>query len=65
MDCQSWLENLLTENECVLCEHVRQQAKEQGFSKKQLKEAREALGVKTFHQFDEGPTENWFWYLED
>lgn len=36
-----------------------------GVSQAELKEARKALGVKTFHQFDEdGDTQNWFWYLE-
>ena len=64
MDCKSWLESFLGE-EPKLCDAVKLAAVENGFTRKQLKEARHALGVKTFHQFDKGPTPNWFWYLED
>lgn len=64
-NCEKWLLELLTKNECVLVEDVREQAKQQGFKKSELKEARKTLNVKTFHQFDEdGATENWFWHLE-
>lgn len=64
MNCIEWLKKLLSEQECVLCEIVRAAARKAGYSKKELKEARNKLGVKTHHQFDEfGETPNYFWYL--
>lgn len=63
--CKKWLYERLKNGEWVLCDLIRNEAKEKGFTKKQLKEARAILGVKTFHQFDDqGPTPNWFWRLE-
>lgn len=65
MGCQEWLKKYLTdEGGFVLCDRVREEAKKMGFSRRDLKAARECLGVKTFHQFDEcGATDNWFWRL--
>ncbi len=63
--CEKWLFDLLSKEDSVLCDIVRAESKIRGFSRRQLKEARKSLGVKTFHQFDEyGPTPNWFWYLD-
>lgn len=63
--CDSWLRLQLQDKEMHLCDDIRKVAKKRGFTKKELKIAREVLGVKTFHQFDEdGPTPNYFWYLE-
>lgn len=64
MDCKTWLKNELSNGIPVLCDTVRNNAKEQGFSKKQLREARAILGVRTFHQIDDDSSVNWFWYLE-
>lgn len=64
IDCSVWLKKFLN-CEIRLCENVRAAAKENGYTKAELKQARKEIGVKTFHQFREnGPTENWFWYLE-
>jgi hypothetical protein len=55
----------LKAEEWTLCDIVRAEAKKSGFTRQELKEARKALGVKTFHQFDEvGATPNWFWKWE-
>ena len=65
MRCEEWLKEKLNGGELHLCEDIRAAARKKGFSQAELKEARKALGVKTFHQFDEdGDTQNWFWYLE-
>lgn len=65
MECARWLKEYLDREGCVLWTEVRNAAKRAGYSKKDLKVARELIGVKTYHQFDEGKdTENWFWYLE-
>lgn len=64
-NCVSWLLEILQDGKIHLCDDVRSQAKKEGFSSRELKQARKKCGVKTFHQFDEyGATENWFWYLE-
>ena len=65
MQCRTWLKKYLAdEGGFVLCDTVREEAKKMGFSRRDLKAAREYLGVKTFHQFDEyGATDNWFWCL--
>lgn len=64
-NCVDWLREKLSDEELHLCEMVREEARQKGYSKAALKNARKSLGVKTFHQFDEdGATLNWFWYLE-
>ena len=63
MDCKEWLEKQLSGCDAVLCDTIRACAKEQGFTKKQLKEARAILGVKTYHQLNDDADTNWFWYL--
>lgn len=63
-DCKKWITNFLKSQNGALVEDVRMEAKKQGFSKGELKLSRKEIGVKTFHQFDEGgQTPNWFWYL--
>lgn len=65
-DCDSWLKLQLQDKEMHLCDDIRKAAKKRGFTNKELKIARKVIGVKTYHQFDEdGPTPNYFWYLED
>ena len=62
--CADWLQEYLQDGMC-LCEDVREAERKQGFTKKELQRARDEIGVKTFHQWDElGQTPNWFWYLE-
>lgn len=66
MSCTEWLKEKLADGELHLCEWIREVAKQEGFTKSELKRARAELGVRTFHQFDEaGETPNWFWYLEE
>lgn len=63
-DCEEWLFEKLKDGEWVLSDDVRSEAKAKGFTKKLLKDARKALKVTTFHQFDEvGAAQNWFWRL--
>lgn len=65
MDCEKWLFELLADLDYHLCDDVREKAQKAGYTKKELKDARKSLCVKTYHQFDEeGATPNWFWYLE-
>jgi len=64
--CLEWLREFLQVEGCVLCDVVREEALNMGYTRQELKEARRQLKVKTYHQFDEsGPTPNYFWYLED
>lgn len=60
--CEKWLNDFLKQYDIVLCDTVRDGANKMGFTRKQLKEARKALGVKTTHLIN-GDSENWFWYL--
>lgn len=60
MDCKEWLKEFLSSKDFVLCDIVKAEANQHGFSKKQLREARVLLGIKTFKR-----SENWFWYLEE
>ena len=62
MECKRWLYELLKNGKQYSCEVVRRKAKQEGFSKKELKEARYELGVKTIHVAE--PYEDWYWYLE-
>lgn len=65
LECEIWLAQLLSDGEMHLCDDIRYAAKEKGFTGKSLKSARKNLKVRAHHQFDEdGPTGNWFWYLE-
>lgn len=64
-DCVKWLESRLR---CgiTLCENTRAAAQEAGFTGAELKAARKALGVKTWHQVDrDASIEHWFWYLPE
>lgn len=67
MNCEEWLRQRLTGEEFLLCDHVREEAKQQGFSRKQLKEARKKIGVKTSNDWAcwEDGAKNWYWYLEE
>lgn len=66
IDCEQWLYELLKNEGHCLCNLVRDEAKNQGYSKAELKAARKKLGVKTWHQFevDGSSTQNWFWFLD-
>lgn len=62
--CGDWLRGKLADGEIHLCDDIRRQARNRGFTQTELKQARKAVGVKTFHLFDEeGATSNWYWYL--
>lgn len=57
-----WLNTRFQREESILCARLREEATALGITKKQLKAARQRLGTRTWHQFDEGgATENWFW----
>lgn len=63
-ECEKWLFEMLKKDEMILVQTIREKAKQEKFSKIDLKAARKSLGVKTFHQFDEKEaTDNWFWHL--
>ena len=59
--CAEWLKDFIGTDGCEY-QFVKEHAFEEGFTKKELKEARRELGVKTRHLTDED-VENWFWYL--
>lgn len=63
--CLYWLYLRLKDEPFVLCDTIREEAKAQGYTKKQLKEARKILGVTTFNDWaaNEGDPLNWFWEL--
>ena len=65
-ECKKWLADYLKRQAGALVEDTRAEAKKKGFTKLDLKTARKELGVKTFHQFDEGgQAPNYFWYLKE
>lgn len=64
-NCVQWLKWYLSAGASE-CGAVRDAAREAGYSMAELKAARQALRVKTWHQVDtlESPrVDNWFWYL--
>lgn len=64
--CEKWLFDFLTSQGLTRCEVIRGEAVKLGFTKKDLKAARKALGVKCWNDFDiNGETLNWFWYLPE
>ncbi len=64
--CEEWLYGKLVGHGEVLSDDIRSAARQAGFTRAELKAARKALNVKTFHQFDgDTETRNWFWYLEE
>lgn len=65
MDCVEWLKTGLEGKDIILCDEIRRKSREAGFSKKELREARALLGVKTWHQINEDSDVNWFWYLPE
>ena len=65
--CSEWLKGYLSAGMSE-CNGVREAAETAGFTRRELKSAREELGVKTWHQVDkEGYSriDNWFWYLPE
>ena len=61
-----WIRGYLSDGELHLVDTVREDFKAAGFTSSEIKAARKALGVKTFHQCDEdGVTPNHFWYIEE
>lgn len=66
MTCSERLKKELSlKSDPVLCDTIRAEAKNLGYSKRELKEARVKLGVKTFHLINEDSEMNWFWYLPE
>ncbi len=64
-EVRAWLCRMFVREPSILCDRIREAAAEKGISRIQLRRIRRALGVKTWHQFDEGgATENWFWKLD-
>ena len=67
MNCVEWLRNYLSAGASEYG-GVKSTAKEKGFSKAELKEARKILNVKTWHQIDHDEVpyiDNWFWFLPE
>ena len=65
--CAEWLKGYLRQ-EMAEVNAARNDALEAGFTRRELKEARRELGVKTHHQIDvvaEPKVDNWFWYLPE
>ena len=60
-ECEIWLKDFLGRYPGSL-EHVRESAKEEGFKKAELKQARKNLGVKLFTFNDEGVI-SYFWHI--
>ncbi len=68
MDCIEWLRERIPPGTAAVCDGIREDAKKAGFSRKDLKQARKALGVKTYHDVDDESGElvpQWFWYREE
>ncbi len=64
--CEKWLFVFLKSQGLTCCDYVRKKAFEQGFTRKELKQARKALGVKCWNDsVINGETLNWFWYLPE
>lgn len=64
MDCKEWLAKRLSKMTFCEVNETRSAAKEAGYSKVKLKEARKELGVKTYHRFVAGTdVKLHFWYL--
>ena len=64
-ECEKWLREFLNREYFILCDTVREEAEKQGFTRKQVKEARKTLGVETINEWaaNEGKTLYWFWGL--
>lgn len=64
--CEKWLHELLSKHNITEIGYIREQAKEAGFRKSELKQAKKTIGAKTWHYFDEKQdTGNWYWYLPE
>lgn len=61
-----WLRERLPPGTAAECDGIRKDAKAAGYTKRELKLARRALGVKTYHDYDEedGLVQQWFWCRE-
>lgn len=62
MDAKEWLENRLTLYGRKMAgdiEAVQNDARKAGFTKREMKEARRALGVKLVRAEDDGETVQW------
>ena len=67
-DCQDRFSINAVTGSAAVCDGIREDAKKAGFSRKDLKQARKALGVKTYHDADDESGElvpQWFWYRKE
>lgn len=63
-DVENWLERRLKGRGEVNVEDIRRDARATGIKRKQLREAKRALGVETINDWAaNGETLNWFWLL--
>ncbi len=62
-NCEEWLTERLGQMKLVNIETIRVEAKEQGYSKSQLKEAKLKIGAATVNDsaLHDGEPQNWFW----
>lgn len=59
-----FLKNIIGRNGFVNTDDLREEAKKEGYTMKQMQQARKELGLKSKHLFDEeGPLDNWIWYM--
>lgn len=63
-ECNSWLQKQLSGGTKISYREIKQKAKELGYLRGSLKEARKELGVKTIHIVN-GDIEDWLWYIEE
>lgn len=60
--CAFWLLDYLYFHGPSLTGDVRSAAKEKGYTRAELKNARKEAGVKTYHSFDD-VIDVWYWHL--
>ncbi len=62
-ESREWLANRLRSHPGESTEETLRAAKEQGFKKSKIKQAKKELGVITVNDYKEGVTLNWYWML--
>lgn len=63
-DCKTWLRAKYADRPWHPCKIIADEAREQGFTKRELKDARKALGIIMLSKYDENyKALNYFWCL--
>ncbi len=58
--CAQWLLDYLRKSGRANVKRIREEAERMGWKKKDLKEARKEIGVKTIH---DQARDEWYWYI--